>query len=156
MKPNYYTKLYVHCVFAPKGRESVLTDSINEKLHKYIYGVIMGKKCFPVIINGTDDHIHILMGFKPELSISDLVRDIKRSSSLYVNEQLHPGFKFAWQEGYGAFTVGYRELDKVLHYIADQREHHKSQRFRDEYIEILVNEGIEYDPKYLYEFYDSK
>ena len=85
MKPNTYTKLYAHCVFTPKGRYSLLNEPTQEKVHKYIYGIINGKNCKPIAINGTDDHIHILVGFCPSLSIEDLVRDIKRSSSLYIN-----------------------------------------------------------------------
>lgn len=80
MKPNTYSKLYAHIVFTPKGRTSLLTDSFRSITHKYIYGIIVEKKCFPVAINGTRDHIHILAGFPPTLAISDLVRDIKRSS----------------------------------------------------------------------------
>jgi putative transposase len=155
MKPNTYTKLYVHCVFAPKGRESLLNDSINEKIHKYIYGIIKGQGCFPVNINGTKDHIHILMGFKPEIAIADLIRDIKRSSSLYLNEHVKSPFRFSWQEGYGAFTVGYRDLDRIFHYISEQQEHHKGKRFREEYMQLLIDEGVDYKPEYLYEFYDS-
>jgi len=155
MKPNTYTKLYVHYVFTPKGRDSLLTDSIRDKVHKYIYGVIKEKKCFPVIINGTKDHIHLLIGFNPLISISDLVRDIKRSSALFINEQSKSYLKFKWQEGYGAFTVGYRDLDRVLKYISNQQEHHLKRSFRDEYIQMLVDEGIDSDPQFLFEFYDD-
>jgi|WetSurMetagenome_2_1015567.scaffolds.fasta_scaffold362583_1 putative transposase len=155
MKPNTYTKLYVHIVFTPKGRDSLLTDSIRNTVHKYIYGVIKGKKCFPVIINGTKDHIHLLIGFNPVISISDLVRDIKRSSALFINEQSKTCLKFKWQEGYGAFTVSYKDLDKVFKYISNQEEHHLIKSFRDEYLQILVNEGVDSDPKFLFEFYDD-
>ena len=114
MKPNSYTKLYVHCIFTPKGRESMLSDSVRDNIHKYIYGVIKGKKCFPVAINGMKDHIHLLIGFNPMISISDLIRDIKRSSAMFINEQSKSYYKFKWQEGFGAFTVGFRDLDRVL------------------------------------------
>lgn len=154
MKPNTYTKLYAHCVFTPKGRQSLLKASIREKVHKYIYGIIKGLKCNPIAMNGTDDHIHILIGFIPTLSISDLVRDIKRSSALYINtNQLLPS-KFSWQEGFGAFTVGYRELDHVYQYILNQEKHHSKGSFREEYLRILADEGIDYNSEYLFEFYD--
>ena len=156
MKPNTYTKLYVHCVFTPKGRESLLKGPLNEKVQKYIYGIIQEKRCFPMIINGMEDHIHILMGFRPDISISDLIRDIKRSSSLFINEQQKSGFRFSWQEGFGAFSVGYKDLDRTFHYISNQEEHHRTRRFREEYMQMLTDEGIEYNSEYLYEFYDSE
>ncbi|MCU0474192.1 MAG: IS200/IS605 family transposase [Bacteroidales bacterium] len=153
MKPNTYTKLYAHCIFTPKGRNSLLTETIRDKVHKYIYGIIIGKKCFPLAINGTSDHIHILVGFLPTIAISDLVRDIKRSSALFINEHLKSYLRFSWQEGYGAFTVGYRELDKVFKYILNQEIHHTKENFKNEYLQILNDEGIKYDPSFLFEFY---
>ena len=155
MKPNSYTKLYVHCIFTPKGRESLLTDSIRDNVHKYIYGIMKAKKCFQVAINGTKDHIHLLIGFNPLISISDLIRDIKRSSAMFINEQSKSYLKFKWQEGFGAFTVGYRDLDRVFNYILNQQEHHHKKSFKEEYKQILIDEGINFNPEYLFEFYDD-
>jgi len=155
MKPNTYSKLYAHIIFTPKGRTSLLTDSIRSITHKYIYGIIIGKKCFPVAINGTRDHIHILAGFCPTLAISDLVRDIKRSSSLFINESKKSYLKFSWQEGFAAFTVGYRELDIVYKYILNQEEHHLKNSFRSEYMRMLREEGLEIKNEFLFEFYDD-
>ena len=155
MKPNTYSKLYAHIVFTPKGRVSMLTDSIRTITQKYIYGIIVEKKCYPVAINGTRDHIHILVGFPPTIAISDLVRDIKRSSSLFINERKKSYLKFSWQEGFGAFTVGYRELDKTYNYILKQQEHHLVKSFKNEYILMLKEEGIEFEDDYLFEFYDD-
>jgi REP-associated tyrosine transposase len=149
MKPNTYSKLYAHIVFTPNGRYSLLTDSIGAIIHKYIYGIIVEKKCYPVAINGTRDHIHLLVGFPPHISISDLVRDIKRSSSLFINERQGYLKKFGWQEGYGAFTVGYRELDRIIKYIRNQEEHHATKSFKNEYVELLCQEGIEFNSDYL-------
>ncbi|OFY58652.1 MAG: hypothetical protein A2V50_05980 [Bacteroidetes bacterium RBG_19FT_COMBO_42_10] len=155
MKPNTFTKLYVHCIFTPKGRNSLLTDSIRGNVHKYIYGILVEKKCYPVAINGTKDHIHLLIGFPPTIAISDLVRDIKRSSALFINEQKKSYLRFSWQEGFGGFTVGYRELDHVYKYIVNQEIHHAKINFRDEYIQILNEEGIEFNSEYLFEFYED-
>jgi len=155
MKPNTYSKLYAHIVFTPKGRTSLLTDSIRSITHKYIYGIIVEKKCFPVAINGTKDHIHILTGFPPSLAISDLVRDIKRSSSKFINERKRSYLRFSWQEGFAAFTVGYRELDIVYKYILNQEEHHLGKSFRNEYLDLLRDEGIEFKDEFLFEFYDD-
>ena len=156
MKPNTFTKLYAHCVFTPKGRNSLMKNALREKIQKYIYGVIKEKKCNPIAINGTEDHLHILVGFTPTISISDLIRDIKRSSALYINGNHLSFYKFNWQEGFGAFTVGYRELDKVYKYVLNQEIHHNKQSFREEYRQILMDEGIEEFDDYLFEFYDSE
>lgn len=155
MKPNTFTKLYVHCIFTPKGRNSLLTDSIRINVHKYIYGIIQKKKCFPVAINGTKDHIHLLIGFPPTITISDLMRDIKRSSAMYINSQINSYLKFNWQEGFGGFTVGYRELDTLYKYILNQEEHHRTKSFRNEYLETLKDQDIKYDSNYLFEFYEE-
>jgi putative transposase len=155
MKPNTFTKLYVHCIFTPKGRNSLLTDSIRVKVHKYIYGIIQGKKCYPVAINGTKDHIHLLVGFPPTLAVSDLIRDIKRSSALFINSQVNSYLKFNWQEGFGGFTVGYRELDDLCKYIITQEEHHKKKSFRNEYLDTLNEQDIKFASDYLFEFYDD-
>jgi putative transposase len=155
MKPNTYTKLYVHCIFTPKGRSSLLTDSIRYKVHKYIYGIIIEKKCYPIAINGTKDHVHLLIGFPPTIAISDLVRDIKRSSALFINENRTSYLRFSWQEGFGGFTVGYREMDRVYKYILNQDDHHSKTSFKDEYMQILTKEGIEFNSDYLFEFYND-
>jgi len=155
MKPNTFTKLYVHCIFTPKGRNSLLNDSIRIKVHKYIYGIIQEKKCFPVAINGTKDHIHLRIGFPPTITIADLMRDIKRSSAMFINSQINSYLKFNWQEGFGGFTVGYRELDVLYKYILNQEEHHKARSFRDEYLETLKDQDIKFDSNYLFEFYEE-
>jgi putative transposase len=155
MKPITYTKLYAHCVFTPKGKCSLLTGSIRDRVHKYIYGIIKEKKCNPVAINGTKDHIHILFGFGPTISISALVRDIKRSSAMFINNEIQSYLKFSWQEGFGAFTVGHRELDSVYKYILNQKEHHKEKNFKNEYFQMLTDHEIEYNNDYLFEFYDE-
>ena len=155
MKPNTYTKLYPHCVFTPKGKASLLTDSIRDRVHKYVYGIIKEKKCYPVAINGTKDHIHILVGFPPTVNICDLIRDIKRSSAMFINNEVHSWLKFSWQEGFGAFTVSYRELNLVYKYILNQEEHHKKKNFQGEYLQILNENGVEYNNDYLFEFYDQ-
>ena len=155
MKPNTYTKLYAHCVFTPKGRHNMLNDSIRDNVHKYIYGIIEGKKCKPIAINGTHDHIHILLGFIPSLSIENLVRDIKRSSALYINTNHLLVSKFSWQEGYGAFTVGYRDLDNVYKYVLNQKLHHQKGSFKEEYITLLNEQDIDFSTDYLYEFYEE-
>jgi REP element-mobilizing transposase RayT len=154
MKPNTFTKLYAHCVFTPKGREFIMRYPIMEKIQKYIYGTIKEKKCVPIAINGMPDHIHLLFRFNPDTTISAIMRDIKRSSSIYINTNKLFGNRFMWQEGYGAFTVGYRELDIVYKYIVNQQVHHSNIKFREEYMQMLEEEGFENNRDYLFEFYD--
>ena len=156
MKPNTYCKLYAHLVFTPRGRTSLLTDSIRENVHKYIYGIIIEKKCYPVAINGTKDHIHILVGFTPTIAISDLVRDIKRSSSIFINNNKKSFLKFNWQEGFGAFSIGFRDLDRVYNYILNQEEHHSKNSFKNEFISLLNEEMIDFNNDYLFDFYEDK
>lgn len=108
----------------------------------------------PVAINGTKDHIHILTGFPPPLSIEKLVTDVKRSSTLFINTNRLLTYKFNWQEGYGAFTVGYKDLDRVYQYIRNQQIHHQEGSFKEEYLQILTEEGVDFKNEYLYEFYD--
>lgn len=154
MKPNTYTKLYAHLVFTPDGRQLAFKESLKTEVHKYIYGIIKGLDCYPVLINGTEDHVHVLTGFKPTLAISDLMRDIKRSSAIYINQKKIFPYGFKWQEGYGAFTVGYKELDIVYNYILNQEDHHKKTIFREEYFNLLNDNGVDYDENYLFKFYD--
>lgn len=154
MKPGTYTQLYIHLVFAVKFRESILTKSQREELYKYTSGIIENKKCKPIIVNGYTDHIHILTGLNPSVPISDLVRDIKRSTSLFINnEKKWFRGKFNWQDGYGAFSYAKSQLDNVYNYILTQEEHHGKRSFRDEYLDILKKFDVEYDPKYLFEFF---
>jgi putative transposase len=155
MKPNAYTKLYVHCVFSPSGRQTLLIDDIEVTVHKYMYGILKEKNCYPIAINGTSDHIHILTGFPPSMCIENLVRDIKRSSSLFINSNHLVASKFKWQEGYGAFTVGYRDLDRVYHYVLNQKTHHSTGSFKNEYLGLLDENGIEFSDNYLFEFYNE-
>lgn len=148
---NTYTQLYAHVVFAVKGRANQITPPWKEKLFKYITGIVKNKGQKLIVINGMPDHIHLLVGFRPDVSLSDLVRDIKSNSSRFVNENEWVKRNFEWQKGFGAFTLGYSQLDVVAHYIRNQEEHHKAKTFRDEYQEILNRHDIDYKTEYLFE-----
>lgn len=151
---NTYTQLYVHIVFAVKGRTSLISNQWKEDLYKYIAGIITNKKQKLMIINGVTDHIHLLIGFKPDCSLSDLVRDIKANSSKFINEeQLVPG-KFEWQTGFGAFTIGQSQIDGVTNYILTQEKHHAKKTFREEYLQFLKAYRIDYKPEYIFENID--
>ncbi len=150
--PNTYTQLYIQFVFAVKGRESFIEKAWKDELYKYITGIVQNNKSKLIVINGTADHIHIFVGYKPSVSIPDLVKDIKVASTLWINgKQLVKG-KFSWQEGYGAFCYSRSQLDVVCKYIANQEEHHQKKTFKDEYLEFLKQFEIAYDEKYLFDF----
>ena len=132
-----YSQVYIQIVFAVKGRANVIQESWSEELYKYIAGIIKGKNQKSIIVNGYKNHIHILVGLKPSIAISDLVRDIKNNSSKFVNEKKFIVGKFMWQEGYGAFSYNQKQLDKIYTYILNQKEHHHTKTFKEEYLDFL-------------------
>ena len=154
MKPGVFTQIYIHLVFAVKYRQRLLTKEIRPEVFSYISGIITNRGHKSLIVNGLSDHIHILYGENPNDKISDLVGCIKRDSSSFINSQnWFPG-KFHWQDGYGAFSYGRSQLNKVYNYILNQEAHHKKRTFREEYIEILKKFEIKYEDKYLFDFFE--
>jgi putative transposase len=121
-------------------------------LYKYITGIVSNKEQKMLAINGMPDHIHFLIGMKPSCCLSDLVREVKKSSNEFIKEKRFTKFKFQWQEGYGAFSYSHSSLDNVIDYIMNQKEHHKKKTFKEEYIEFLKRFEIEYKPEYLFEW----
>lgn len=149
-----FSQLYIQIVFAVKGRQNLIQKEWSEELYKYIAGIIKGKNQKPIIVNGMPDHIHIFVGLRPAMAIADLVRDIKSNSSNFINEKEWIRGKFSWQEGYGAFSYSHSQIRDVYNYILKQEEKHRRKTFKDEYFEFLENFEIEYDEKYLFEWYD--
>ena len=147
-----FTQIYIQTVFAVKGRNSLINKSWEEELFKYISGIVQNKGQKMLAINGIPDHIHFLIGMKPTCCLSDLVREIKKSSNKFVNDKKFTNFNFEWQEGYGAFSYSHSSLDKVIKYIMNQKEHHKKQTFRDEYMSFLKKFVIEFKDEYLFEW----
>ena len=153
---NTYTQLYIHLVFAVKGRESLIPREHRAELQKYITGIVKNHKHTMIAIENEPDHIHILVGLKPDQSISDLVKHIKTHSTLWLNEQPWMTRRFSWQQGFGAFSYSRSQLDRVIAYIMNQEAHHKTQTFREEYIALLNALGIEFDERYLFEFLERE
>lgn len=145
-----YSKIYIHIVFAVKNRNALIHHSWEERLHKYITGIIQNKDQKLLAINGMPDHIHILIGLKPSCNLADLVREVKKSSNAFIKENKLTSFKFEWQEGYGAFSYSHSQLDDVIQYILNQKIHHKKNCFREEYITLLNQFQIDYHEKYLF------
>jgi len=151
--PNYrimsYRQIFYQIVFGTKDREPTIVDQHSEELYKYTWGVIKNLNCKLYPINGVEDHIHIFSDLHPSLSLADFVKNIKVASSKWMKESgKFPNFR-AWQESYGAFTYSVREKDMIINYIKNQKEHHKSENFRDEYKRLLLDHEIEFDEKYL-------
>lgn len=151
--PNTYTQLYVHVVFAVKGRANLVSNHWKEQLYKYITGIITHKNQKVLAINGMPDHLHVLIGLKPDCMLSDLIRDIKSNTSKWVNEKKWVPNKFEWQTGFGAFTVGQSQLETIMNYIIKQEEHHKTKTFRQEYMAFLDAYKIEFSQDYIFEEY---
>ena len=150
---NTYTQIYLQLIFSPLGRENVIPQKHKEELQKYSTGIIQKRKHKLLAINYMPDHVHIFIGYNPSQSLPDLLRDIKSNTSRFINEKMWMPGKFQWQEGYGAFSYAQSQLDKVIKYVENQEEHHKRNSFREEYLELLQKFDVEYDERYMFEWY---
>jgi REP element-mobilizing transposase RayT len=150
-----YSQIYIQIVFAVKGRANLLHKPWRTEVFKYIAGVIREKGQKPIIVNGVSDHVHVFVGMKPSMSISDLVRDIKNNSSKFINESGFLKQKFAWQAGFGAFSYSQSAVGNVYRYIENQEAHHAKQTFKEEYLEVLERFEIEYDERYLFDWINT-
>ena len=150
--PNTYSQIYIQIVFTVKGRENLIKKTNREELHKLITGIIKNRDQKLLSIFAMPDHVHLLVGMKPNISISDLVRDIKAGSSKFINDSKWVNGKFNWQEGFGAFSYSKSQIDNVIKYILNQEEHHKKETFKEEYFGFLNKFEIDYDEKYLFEW----
>ena len=152
---NTFTQCYVHLVFSPKNREALILNDWKDDLEKYITHTTNSRKHRLLSINAPRDHIHILIGYYLSDSIPNLVEDLKSSSTKWINNNGLTPKKFAWQHGYGAFTYSRSQINNVIEYINNQEEHHRKRSFKEEFKEILLKNGIEYDEKYLFDFFEK-
>lgn len=144
-----YTQLLYHIVFSTKNRAPSLYKKNRLILYHYIFGILKNKHCHAYCINGVEDHLHILTHIHPTIAISPLVKDIKNASSFFVKQQkLFPKFT-GWQNGYGAFTKSIKEKERLIRYVMNQENHHKTISFKEEYIILLKDHGIDFDEQYL-------
>jgi REP element-mobilizing transposase RayT len=144
-----YTNLIYHIVFSTKNRLPLITDDYQARLYEYMGGVIRGLGGISLAINGVEDHVHLLVKLRPDKSVSDVLRDLKANSSGWMHDLFPALNDFAWQRGYGAFTVSESSIKRVQAYIARQKEHHRNQSSRDEFIKVLRLNGVEFDEKHL-------
>ena len=152
--PSTFSQIYIQIVFTVQGRQNLLPKNHRNELHQYITGIVSNRNQKLLSIFAMPDHLHLLVGIKPNISISDLVRDIKAGSSKFISDHNWVNGKFSWQEGFGAFSYSKSQIDNVIHYITNQEQHHKKRTFKEEYIEFLRKYEIEYDEKYLFEWID--
>ena len=149
---NTYTQLYIHLVFAVQGRHHFIHETVRERLQQYLCGIALECQHKPLAIYCMPDHTHLLVGLNPDQSIADLVQRLKANSSKWLNEnRLLPG-RFEWQRGYGAFSYARSQLDQVVRYILTQPEHHRRLSFRDEYLQLLEQFEVAYDPRYVFDW----
>ncbi len=147
---NTYTQIHIQFVFVVKFRKALIDKSFKQELYQYITGIVQSYGHKMLAINGVEDHVHVFIGLRPTQSISDLMQDVKGSSSKWINEKKFLKVKFEWQEGYGAFSYSKSHVQKIINYVNNQEKHHAKQTFRDEYIEFLKKFDIEYDERYIF------
>jgi putative transposase len=148
---NTYTPLHYHFIFSTKNREPWIRRDIEERLWAYLGGIASQHDLKPTLIGGIEDHVHLLVGLPPTISISQALKSIKGGSSGWIKQNLPGCQTFAWQDGYGAFTVSKSLIDGVQNYIRQQREHHRVRTFQEEYVAFLNKHGIAYKERYLWD-----
>ena len=146
--PSTHLSLHYHLIWGTKNRQPLIADAWRERLHAYLGGAVRTIGGIPEAVGGTDDHVHLLIGLRATHQLSDVLREIKHSSSQWAHETIKLK-EFAWQEGYGAFTVSPSQIEAVKHYITLQAEHHRKRTFQEEYIEFLRQSGVAYDERFL-------
>jgi putative transposase len=152
---NTYTQCYFQLVFAVKKRDALINKSWKNELEMYITRIVQNHKHKLLAISAMPDHIHIFIGYHLGQLIPDLVEEIKTSSNAWIKMENLSKFKFEWQKGYGAFTYSHSQIDAVVNYIMSQEIHHQKKSFREEYLEILRKNEIEFKDEYVFEFFDD-
>jgi putative transposase len=151
---NTFSQIYLQFVFAVKNRENLIAKEHKEELHQYITGLVTNRKAKMLAINCMPDHLYLFVGFKPVISISDFLKEIKVESNEFINSKKWVRGKFRWQEGYGVFSYSHSHVDNVIRYVINQEIHHQKKTFRQEYDAMLRKFAIEYEEKYSFQFLD--
>ena len=149
--PGTHSNILFHIVFSTKRRYPIIHEALEPELYQYISGIISGEGGHVLAINGTPDHIHIIVRLKPKHIIPDLLRRIKANSSKWLNEHRKIKGKFSWQTGYGIFSVSESQLGAVISYVGNQKGHHREKTFQVEFVGMLDKHGVDYDPQYLWD-----
>jgi putative transposase len=150
--PQSLAKILVHVVFSTKDRQPFLRDkSLRGELHHYIGGILTNLECQPVIVGGVEDHVHFLCALSRTSNASDMIKEVKRSSSLWLKTKSSDLTEFAWQNGYGIFSIGFSQIKSARDYIAGQEEHHRKVTFQDEFRQLLHRYEIEFEERYVWD-----
>jgi putative transposase len=152
--PNTYTQIFLQFVFAVSQRQCLIPREHKARLHEYIGGLLLHRGSKPLAIHCMPDHPHIFVGYKPTISIPDLIKEIKVESNEFINDLKWTPRRFSWQEGYGAFSYSLSAIDDLIKYIKNQEQHHRQASFKAEYHDMLRSFNVEYNNKYLFEFFD--
>ena len=147
---NTYSQIHIQTVFAVQNRLSLINNEWKDRLYHYLTAILQNKGHKMLAIGGMPDHVHLFFGFRPDDSLSLLVQELKRCSTLWIKDNRLVKACFCWQEGYGAFSYSKSQIPMVCNYIARQEEHHRRKSFVSEYIEILERFGVEYDQRYVF------
>jgi REP element-mobilizing transposase RayT len=147
---NTYSQIYIQIVFAVEGRQNLIDPKHNDELQKYITGIVTARSQKLIAINNMPDHVHVLIGQKPDSALSDLVSDIKAGSTNFISRKRWVKGRFNWQEGFAAFSYSRSQLDTVIRYVKNQQKHHQRHSFRDEYIKLLDRFDVPYDERYIF------
>ncbi|MGD9930468.1 MAG: IS200/IS605 family transposase [Mangrovibacterium sp.] len=150
-----FSQIYIQVVFAVQNRNALINPGWEEELYKYITGITQNKGQKMLAINGTSNHIHFFIGMKPTCCLSDLVREIKKSSNTFIKEKRFTKHHFKWQEGFGAFSYGHSQLTDVIQYIDRQKDQHRKKTFKEEYLAFLKAFEIESKDEYLFEWIED-
>lgn len=153
---NTYTQIYLQVVFAVQGRQGLIRSEHQAELYQYMTGIVRRRNQKLIAINGVADHVYLLIGMKPDIALSDLVRDIKAGSSNFINEQRWVRGRFNWQEGFGGFSYGHSQLATVIRYIQNQPEHHQQRSFKSEYLTLLRKFEIAFREEYIFDFIEDQ
>ena len=152
---NTYTQCYFHLVFSVKNRDALIRREWKDELGKYVTGIVQNHRHKMLAIGTMPDHVHILIGYNVNQLIPDLVEEIKTSSNKFIKEKRFSKFKFEWQKGYCAFTHSHSQIDILVKYILSQQEPHKKRTFREEYLEILEKNEVQFKDEYVFEFFND-
>lgn len=147
--PSSWTQNFYHAVFSTKKRVETISPKVEERLYPFMGGILKDLRAVPIAINGTADHVHVLTRYPPDLAHADMLLHIKKRSSEWIHDTFEGMGGFAWQKGYGGFTVSKSGVDKAADYIRRQKEHHSSVSSLEEFKELLRLHDIEYDAEYL-------
>jgi putative transposase len=150
--PNTFSQIYLQFVFAVQGRQSLIQKEHKEELHKYITSLVQARKAKMLAVHAMPDHVHLFVGFKPSVLISDFVKEVKVQSNLFIAEKKWIKGAFKWQEGYGVFSYGHSQIDTVCRYVLNQEIHHQKKTFKQEYHEFLEKFSIPFEEQYLFDW----